>query len=109
MRRGELNPSWKGGRLISKDGYILVLDSRRYEKRGVSRYILEHRLIAEQKVGRVLRSDEIVHHLNGIRNDNREENLVIINGPNGHETWTFSKLLQERIRELEVKLKECQQ
>lgn len=103
-RGGPLNASWKGGRRKNKDGYVFVLDPRRRNLKGASRYILEHRLIAEQKVGRPLRRNEIVHHLNGIRDDNRLENLAIIEGPNGHETWTYHRALQARIQELEARL-----
>ena len=103
-RKGENNSAWKGGRLLSKDGYVLVLHPERYHKKGISRYMLEHRLVMERKIGRKLESNEIVHHLNGIRTDNRIENLVLINGPFGHETWTYPKQLQNRIRELEVLL-----
>lgn len=61
--------NWKGGKYKDKNGYIRVL------KEG--KYILEHVFILEEYMGRKLYDDEIVHHLNGIRDDNRVENLEL--------------------------------
>jgi len=38
-----------------------------------------HRYLIEQKIGRPLRNDEIIHHINGDSRDNRLENLEITN------------------------------
>ena len=41
-------------------------------------YVYEHRVVAEQKIGRRLEKNEVVHHINGIRWDNRPENLEVM-------------------------------
>lgn len=57
-------------------GYILVL-CKGHPGATKSGYVYEHRMVVEAKIGRLLSSNEIVHHVNGIKNDNRIDNLVI--------------------------------
>ena len=48
-----------------------------------SRDVLEHRYVMEQSIGRRLRSEETVHHVNGIRTDNKLENLELFSSRHG--------------------------
>ena len=66
-----------------RNGYIArkVLSHPRADGRN---YVLEHRLLMEQHLGRFLEEDEIVHHKNHVRDDNRIENLGIYTDQKRH-------------------------
>ena len=96
---GSKNNNWKGGRMITSDGYIKIKMIGHYLS-DCSGYVPEHRLVASKKYNVILKPTDIVHHLNGIRNDNRNENLVITD-KKGNGEKTFIKYLQNRIKELE--------
>ena len=87
--RGKDNPTWNGGRKMSRYGYWQVQCVGHPFGVGRSDYVLEHRLVAEQYLlteensvvidgKRYLSPDFIVHHKNGIRTDNRPENLEVM-------------------------------
>jgi len=72
-RKGR-KPSWKGGKTKS-NGYVLIfMPEHPFSQNG---YVKEHRLVMEAHLSRTLLPTEVVHHINGIKDDNRIENLVI--------------------------------
>lgn len=74
---GNKHPNWQGGRYKNKYGYILVYNPE-HPNCNNGGYVREHRLVMEKKIGRYLEKLEIIHHKNGIKDDNRIENLMIV-------------------------------
>jgi uncharacterized protein (DUF1330 family) len=81
-KKGYNHPNWKGGK-IKKDGYVMVRVNNHpfTNNRG---YVKEHRLVMEKHLGRYLNKKEVVHHINGIRDDNKIENLMLFKNNQEH-------------------------
>lgn len=103
-RSGSGHPEWKGGRIEDRNGYwhvwapehpecLRVNEARRLKANGgyyrKEKYIQEHRLVMEKHLGRYLQPNEVVHHLNDDKKDNRIENLQLFDSNARHLAETL--------------------
>lgn len=67
------NPCWKGGKTITDSGYVQISSTSISEKRK-----FEHQLVMENFLGRELRENEVVHHIDGDKQNNNINNLALM-------------------------------
>jgi len=78
---GPANGNWRGGRTRHHAGYLMVRIPEHPRASRNNGYVFEHILVAEELLGRYLHPSETVHHRNGVRDDNRPENLELWTKP----------------------------
>lgn len=64
-------------RKIDKSGYVLIYDRNNFMS-DVSGYVREHRLVMSKHIGRLLKANEVVHHIDGNKSNNNIDNLVLL-------------------------------
>lgn len=87
-KKGEKSFNWNGGKKRER-GYVLVLVPN--HPFSINGYVREHRLVMEKKLGRFLDPKEIIHHINHVKDDNREENLMLYKNNGEHLKGHFPK------------------
>lgn len=92
---GKNSPHWKGGKIKSR-GYIMVYSPKHPFCHARTKKVFEHRIIMEKHIGRFLKPKERVHHINGIKDDNRIENLKLFSCnaehmASEHKNWFANK------------------
>ncbi len=105
---GKEHPGWKGGRYRSSEGwvYVYVEPGDFFHKMASgANYVAEHRLVMAKHLKRCLLPWEIVHHKNGIKDDNRLENLKLLPSQKHH----MAPILWEReMRRRDKRIKELE-
>ena len=77
-RKREKHHFWGGGKIIDEEGYVLLRAEGHPRANPHGFYVPEHILVMERTLGRLIPVNEIVHHKNGNKQDNRPENLEVM-------------------------------
>lgn len=85
-RSGKYHRNWNGGTYEVGKGYLKTNIGV-----GINQYL--HRVVAEKALGRKLLRSETVHHINGDKMDNRNQNLLICSN-------SYHRELHERMSHL---------
>ena len=81
----EKNPRWKGGIYKGTKGYLYI-KCRNHPRTDKQGYIPYSVYVMEKHLGRQLSKEEIVHHINHVKGDNRIENLMLFKNESKHAT-----------------------
>lgn len=84
-KTGTQHPNYKGNRKVHPDGYIMLLAPEGHPARTAAYpYVLEHRLMMEEHLGRYLEPEEVVHHIDNNPSNNVIENLQLFANQSEH-------------------------
>lgn len=90
LQKGPLHKNWHGGRKGKAGGYVGILNPS-HPNASSTGYVPEHVMVMAMHMGRPLTKRETVHHKNGIRDDNRIENL---------ELWSSDHAAGQRVSDM---------
>jgi len=86
--KGSICSNWNGGKTIH-EGYVM-LSQPHHPRADVNGYVKEAHLVAEKALNRFLNPQECIHHINGVKTDNRLENLYLFASGSEHTAYHHS-------------------
>jgi hypothetical protein len=95
VKPGPDNPNWRGGRTVTQSGYVLRRVGKNHHLADVRGYAYEHRIVAEETIGRRLVPGEHVHHKDGNKGNNDPANLEVLTA---HEHGAAHRTRAGRLR-----------
>jgi hypothetical protein len=98
---GKNHWNWKGGKRLNKSNGYIEYYIPKHPNANYKGLVYEHRLIMEKIIGRFLTKKEQVHHLNGIKTDNRPGNLKLFS--NNSEHRRYHQWLKKGIKNIPMK------
>lgn len=75
--RVENHPRWRGGEWATRQGYVYTWCPG-HPRAKDGKHVKRATIVMEKKIGRLLKKDEQVHHINGDKQDDRPENLQVL-------------------------------
>lgn len=94
---GDKNGNWRGGRRIDQEGYVHIYAPNHL--RASSGVVREHVLVMEKIIGRFLVDGEVVHHINGNKQDNHPRNLVVMQRGSHASLHAIEKRAKEKLEQ----------
>lgn len=101
---GGANPRWGGGRVFCK-GYYYIYKPDHPRAKLNKKYVTEHIVVWEEYHKQPLPQGWLVHHINGIKSDNRPRNLLALPRQK-HQVNSLLLEAQKRLREMEIENKQ---
>lgn len=104
-KSGSNHPMWKGGRGV-KSGYWTVYNPTHPRALNIGR-VWEHILVAEKKLGRPIKKDEPIHHIDLDRLNNKPSNLIVLKNNSEHQQLhsSLNKVVSQLIKNKTIKFR----
>ena len=107
--RDKPGPGFKGGIKKDRKGYVLIYLTKNdfyFPMTNSNSYVFEHRLVMAKHLGRSLQKWEVIHHKNGIKDDNRLENLHIATDAGHYQLTRLENIVEKQTTEILLLKKE---